>query len=89
VTITNGFNEISSGFTYLDHRKHPVVGAYAFVKSANMVVLVEREQNMLFLKEVQRLRQILLLGFLISFAVFAILIRRGQQRLVSMETSHE
>jgi hypothetical protein len=87
--ITNGFNEISSGFTYLDHRKHPVVGAYAFVKSANMVVLVERDQNMLFLKEVQRLRQILLLGFLISFAVFAILIRRGQQRLVSMETSHE
>jgi hypothetical protein len=71
--IINGFNNMNERYLYLDHLKRPTVGAYALIDSANMVVLVERQQSILFKREVERLRQVLAIGMLISFALFIIL----------------
>jgi len=71
--IINGFNNMNERYLYLDHLKRPTVGAYALIDSANMVVLVERQQSILFKREVERLRQVLTIGILISFALFIIL----------------
>lgn len=87
LAIINGFNHVNGPHLYLDHRKRPVVGAYAMVKSANMVVLVEREQRILFKREVERLRQVLLIGLLASFAFFTILIRQERSNASQGESA--
>ena len=73
--ITNALSNRKGTYLYLNHEQKPVVGAYQYIPAANMALLVEREQAILFKKARQRLVSILLFGGLASLIAFASLKR--------------
>ena len=77
--INNALNDIPGPYLYLNHERVPVVGAYQYIPEANMGLLVERNQSVLFKEARKRLRKILVAGGLISASVFIILRRFKSQ----------
>ena len=79
--INNALNNRQGGFLYLNHERKPVVGAYQYIPAANMGLLVERDQSILFKQARKRLRKILVIGTLLSTFTFIALRRLKSQGL--------
>ena len=71
--INNALNNRQGKYLYLNHERKPVVGAYQYIPVANMGLLIEREQSILFKEARRRLIKILIIGFSMSgFAFLAL-----------------
>ena len=68
--INNALNNRPGPYLYLNHQRRPVVGAYQYIPAANMGLLIEREQSVLFDGARRRLTKILISGFSISGIIF-------------------
>lgn len=68
--ITNALGNSKGPYLYLNQEGKPVVGAYKYIQAANMALLVERDQSVVFYKSRQRLISILLLGSLGSLLAY-------------------
>jgi|TARA_B100002051_G_C16741399_1_gene644538 hypothetical protein len=68
--INNALNDRPGTYLYLNHQRKPVVGAYQYIPAANMGLLIEREQSVLFKQARRRLIKILITGFSISGIAF-------------------
>ena len=68
--INNALNDRPGPYLYLNHQRKPVVGAYQYVPAANMGLLIEREQSVLFEGARLRLIKILITGSTISGIAF-------------------
>ena len=68
--INNALNNRPGPYLYLNHDRKPVVGAYQYIPAANMGLLIEREQSVLFKQAKHRLIKILITGFSISGIAF-------------------
>ena len=77
--INNALNNRSGPYLYLNHERKPVVGAYQYIPAANMGLLIEREQSILFKEARRRLIKILVSGFSISGMAFLALKKLKQR----------
>ena len=68
--INNALNNRQGPYLYLNHERKPVVGAYQYSPAANIGLLIEREQSLLFKEARRRLIKILISGFTISGIIF-------------------
>ena len=79
--INNALNNRPGPYLYLNHQRKPVVGAYQYVPAANMGLLIEREQSVLFEGARLRLIRILITGLTISAIAFLALKQLKMQNL--------
>ena len=68
--IINALNNRQGPYLYLNHERKPVVGTYQYIPVANIGLLIEREQSILFKEARRRLIKILITGFSISGIAF-------------------
>ena len=68
--INNALNDRPGPYLYLNHQRKPVVGAYQYIPEANIGLLIEREQSVLFEGSRRLLIKILITGLSISGLAF-------------------
>ena len=80
--INNALNNRSGPYLYLNHDRKPVVGAYQYIPAANMGLMIERDQSVLFEQARDRLIKILITGFSISGIAFFALKQLKEQHSI-------